>query len=283
VGVVEELGSSALLAFRYAAAEVGSKIAHIAVAVPKDGSVSYERYIRLCGDLRTANIVQQENIRGKRRRSGPIQVWNSRICCLGHVTREDGEFMKAHVAAVFDIHQSRGILGKVWSGRDERRRTPGLVWSETDLLRVGLDGLQAADVCQAAPKGFSFALWRASDTIGPADKQPGARARSSFFWRLGAGKRKSSASVPRVLYFPHSSAITSACWLAASAGTPFFWRRGAARWELSASLPRLLFLPLRSAVLGLAGADKSGPPSLANSASSSRARSSSPCFSSSSC
>jgi hypothetical protein len=50
VGVVEEFGFSALLAFRYAGAEVGRKIVRmVALAITKDGSVSYESYIG-CGE-----------------------------------------------------------------------------------------------------------------------------------------------------------------------------------------------------------------------------------------
>jgi len=58
---------------------------------------------------------------------------------------------------VFNIDQSRAILGPVWSGRDVPRPTQGVVGSEPDLLTVGLDGLQtSADVCQATPKNLLF-------------------------------------------------------------------------------------------------------------------------------
>ena len=46
-----------------AGAEVGPQIAHrVALAVAKDGSVSYSHYVELCGDLRTAKVLLEKNI-----------------------------------------------------------------------------------------------------------------------------------------------------------------------------------------------------------------------------
>jgi len=53
-----------LRAFRYAGGKVGTKVTRrIALAVAKGGSVSYDRYLELCGgDVQTANFLLQENI-----------------------------------------------------------------------------------------------------------------------------------------------------------------------------------------------------------------------------
>ena len=48
--------------FKVTAHEIGPKIARrVALAVTNHGSVSFDRYVALCGDLRTANLLR-ENI-----------------------------------------------------------------------------------------------------------------------------------------------------------------------------------------------------------------------------
>ena len=50
-------------AFSDAGGVVGTDIAErVALAVAKDGSISYKRYLKLCGDLKTANYLLQANI-----------------------------------------------------------------------------------------------------------------------------------------------------------------------------------------------------------------------------
>ena len=52
-----------MCAFSDAGGVVGTDIAErVALAVAKDGSVSHKRYLKLCGDLQTANYLLQANI-----------------------------------------------------------------------------------------------------------------------------------------------------------------------------------------------------------------------------
>ena len=52
-----------MAAFDQCAPEIAPKVARkVAFAVAKAGSISYRRYMKLCGDRKTADFLQQQNI-----------------------------------------------------------------------------------------------------------------------------------------------------------------------------------------------------------------------------